>query len=697
MMQKVIFLVFALFFSVAAAQVATEGGNTTQLNPIEYFPSSYWSGFYGEVILSTYTEYNATAVSNNVSRLNLFAQMPNCTYTSFVMHVIAVNSSAISLPLTAGNLSVLDNFVNKSLENGSNTFGINATFNLSYGTYANVPAVHLYANGTQTSSFEEGYLNDANGNLVFVARVANDSLDWNGTTSDYELLLPTNGSPVNYTVWVDVNYTCATPPSGGGGGGGGANHRLLILPLPTYEVKTGQVFNVVVEVENKGDYAENDVAVFFDCPATFSCANGTIAKIKKGERENITLQMTAGKIGEYVIAAHAKNDHNNVYREFIVRVLPECYASSECAADRYCESGECKPKKEVNKTCSEDVECISNLCDGVCVLCKNDEDCGYDSVCESGVCKKITCQCGLIENHKCLPYQCCADSDCGSNEFCIKNKCVPKELDLVLSVESAVEGDLVRVQVINNKGDSVPFARIFTDESEVIGDENGFGKINAPYNGIIYASKDGYNQVGKILNVIKKGFFVIDGEVFAGSETRIRIVDSKGNPIADAEVFVDGVVKKTDKNGYFTHTFESAGTKILRAKKNGYLISDAELVVKAAGAIKKCDYPIFLNLISFFPNTIYQLWLISVLIALANYYITSRKLEWKRRYALVYSFLPLILAIPDVWLLNICFLSNVVLLEFIFSVLRWITRKRMEKEKRKKETKTLETKTRNSK
>ncbi len=676
---KARFVFFILFFfCVASAQVTIEGGNVTELNVTDLRNSTRWDGLYGDVILGIFgATYNHNVIGNQVVHLNMLVSEPSCTYTSLVMHIIAVNSSSpsLTLPLSPGNLSQLDAFINGS-ENGSATFKYTSNFTLSYGTFTNVPTTYTYANNASSSYFREGYLNDAAGNLVFVAVVVSNKPDWNGTTSDYQIMIPNNGSSTAYTLWVDINYTCFTPPPPGGE----KHHRLYIYPPGTYTVKAEETFNPSFIVENRGDYNEMDVAVYIDeCPAGFTCGSGEIERLDEREQTNVSFPITVDGVGEYVLTVCARNDNARACADFIVQVIAECASDDDCDENEYCDYGTCKPKKKVKEECNRDGECESGVCEGgICVYCTKNEDCAYDEICVEGICERIKCECGIITNHACIQYECCADSDCALDKFCIDHTCVAKELEILVVGGEIVENESILVQIVNNKNEPVPLARVFTDYMSVYADENGFATIVVPYNGLLYAYKDTYPQAGLLLDVIRLGFFITEEEIVVGKETRIRVVDSMGRGIAGATVVIGNDTVITDSEGYFKYVFDSPGRVVLKGTKPGYRIRDREINVIEREIAAVCHFPVLLNWLIFSPNTLYILWFFSILLALLNFVLSARRFKVKPRpmlKAALYSFIPLILALPNVLIFSICFMSNIVLLQAVVELILFVKRR----------------------
>ena len=76
-------------------------------------------------------------------------------------------------------------------------------------------------------------------------------------------------------------------------------------------------------------------------------------------------------------------------------------------------------KKIFNIDCTE--ECLSDI------------DCPPDFICLNHSCSQLTCDCGYIENHTCINYDCCLDSDCDENEKCINHECVLRRVDIEIN------------------------------------------------------------------------------------------------------------------------------------------------------------------------------------------------------------------------------------------------------------------------
>ena len=670
-MQTAIFLL--LLLSASHAQVTTNGGNVTQLALSQNNLTDKWDGLYGQVVLGTGTSFSYVVSGGNITRVNFIGQEPPCIVASQSLRIIAVNATSITAPLQPGNLSVLDALLGAA-GNASAAFIQNGSFELSYGNFSGVPALFTLPGNATSGDFREGYLNDALGNLVFVADVVGNMPDWNGTASDYQIMLPLAGA--NYTLFVDVAYSCApTPPPPPPGGN---THRLYIPPPGPFTVPSGSTFDAAFIVRDTGDFAENNIGVTLNCPTGFSCGFGTIPHLPVGGQQNASLPITADGAGEFVLTVCARNADTFTCRDFIVRVTPECSISEDCGTGGFCQGNTCEEKKKPGEWCNDSEQCLNNVCTGgLCSLCSADSDCADDQSCAGGACVKIRCPCGRIAGHACISYACCADTDCGACQMCSGNSCRSMKFDILIAAgaqEGLIEGQPVRVQVLGNNGQGVPGARVFTSEMEAHTDANGYATITVPYDGIIYASSDCYANAGVMFTIVRKGSFETPNQTFVGEDTWMRLVDSRGLPIAGATVFVDGTGLTTDSNGAFHHIFDFPGRKTMSARITGYDIPDAGLDVAQRFS---CGYPVVLGLLSFDNGNIWLLWLISIVLAIFNFLLLRRRMRRTARkwpvtsvvLQLAYALVPLLIAaIPGTWF-GICFMSNVVTLQLIVELL----------------------------
>lgn len=58
--------------------------------------------------------------------------------------------------------------------------------------------------------------------------------------------------------------------------------------------------------------------------------------------------------------------------------------------------------------------------------CSSDAQCAADKRCVNGACESVPCTCGIVQNHQCTRYACCADADCVAGMVCQDHVCKQK-------------------------------------------------------------------------------------------------------------------------------------------------------------------------------------------------------------------------------------------------------------------------------
>ena len=201
--------------------------------------------------------------------------------------------------------------------------------------------------------------------------------------------------------------------------------------------------------------------------------------------------------------------------------------------------------------------------------------------------------------------------------------------------------------------------------------------------GLLFAFLSGYPQAGLMLDVTLLGSFVLEETVIAGEETIVAVVDTQGAGIPGVRVAFDGQEKTTDGQGRFAHIFAEPGEVMFKGEKAGYRIRDGRATVMGAAGMA-CGFPLFLNWHWFDLSAFYLLWMLSIILALANFWLSSRRIISRSTLkAAAYSFAPLVLALPGIGYFSICFMSNVVILQAV-AELAMLVRKKGGKEEGKK-------------
>ena len=226
-MRLPLLLCFFLCTAFAQSSDSIEGGNISAVN-VSSPSNSTWHGIIGHVYPSPFSPISINATGSNITQLAVNASSSACTYGVECLSLLFSNSSSAITSLSRGNLSVLDAFIGSPYENATATFAFSETFETSdFGNITGVPTTYTYS--PTPGTFRLGYLQDQDGNLVFITEVVSGQPGFNGSLYDFQLMLPTqNGTPVAYYLSVDLlckeeNVTPPEPPEPPGppqGGGG---------------------------------------------------------------------------------------------------------------------------------------------------------------------------------------------------------------------------------------------------------------------------------------------------------------------------------------------------------------------------------------------------------------------------------------------------------------------------------------------
>ena len=213
-------LVLLIFLAPAqfAASNLTEGGNITLLNLTAGQNNSTWYGICGAVSGSTFSNVTINATPGTVEcTFTLATGSSGCSNGASLINLLFSNTSANFTTLSAGNLSALDSFINRTIQNGTGTFTSSRTFETSgWGNITSVPTA--YTEPASQQDFPLGYLQDQSGNLAFITPVVSDKTGFNGSLYDFQAILPAyDGQNTEYYLRVDMacNAANATPSPAG--------------------------------------------------------------------------------------------------------------------------------------------------------------------------------------------------------------------------------------------------------------------------------------------------------------------------------------------------------------------------------------------------------------------------------------------------------------------------------------------------
>lgn len=233
-----LFILATLSFAQVPGNATTEGGNISDVN-LASETNSTWHGVCGQASPSAAVPVIINATPQNITSLTINTGSGSYPYGVSAIYLLFSTSPTAITSLQRGNLTALDTFINRSGQNGTETFVFSTTFTIgSYGTITGVPTT--YTRAPLPTTFPLGYLRDQAGNFVFVTQVVSDQAGFNGSTFDFQLMLPTNnGTPTLYYLTVVVvpnpSPVPPTPPGPPTGGGGTRTPYYNVTPPVAYE------------------------------------------------------------------------------------------------------------------------------------------------------------------------------------------------------------------------------------------------------------------------------------------------------------------------------------------------------------------------------------------------------------------------------------------------------------------------------
>lgn len=173
--------------------------------------------------------------------------------------------------------------------------------------------------------------------------------------------------PAGMTAEVDylslsVNYTATES------GGSSKKHRVKIINVSDVSVQKGQTAKVKVDLENSGDYDEEDIKVKVrNCPSGWNCSEEEL-NLKKGEDETVNLNIkvpSSANLGQYSLQAYSKNSNTADLENFYLTVVAECAVDEDCPGNGACINYGCVCNE--NWDCSDWSECVDGVTTRECV------------------------------------------------------------------------------------------------------------------------------------------------------------------------------------------------------------------------------------------------------------------------------------------------------------------------------------------
>ncbi len=633
-MKSRIMVFFMLLLASAAFPFAVGGGNVSETDiAFGHNPAGAWSGIVGNINSSNPISQSLNVSPGEVAEINITFRDPYCQLKSIQRSVVLSLNKKIILPLSAGNLGQLDAYVNTPMYNASATFTRTGNLTLSSGTYENVPYTLTCGPDCSTQVFPTYYLQDSNNSFVFVGTVMLGSPGVFGP-ADYQMIVPTNGSNITYFIKADINYTCNASTVSPGSTIPLPAHALYIPPIESTTITIGDSAIVPIVVENAGEATESDIDVYAE--GSLSSSHLTIPSLYVGDSFAGDLVLTPHGTGNLSATAIAKNGDTSASRKFNIIVLPICASDAGCTPLQYCSKNRCESRLSEYSPCRASDQCLSNLCaNGMCSKCSNDAECTQSQVCAAGNCVEAPGgRCGYFSNHTFIPYQCCADTDCGALQQCSSHICANGDFT-ILQETIPTENETVVLTIVDGNGRPVANLRLV---GGWVTDSNGQVTIIAPHDGNVCVIAAG-NEIrckrinvnlvsyggGIPTNVSLVGNIYIEGLPIEGRQFTVIIRDTTGFIIPYVDMFINGnFVGKTDSNGRITLSMPKSGDIVISGEKLGYLVMSYTASIISKDRI--CDLPFRQYPVVPILDTYYPLLLVASFVFMALSFAITRRI-----------------------------------------------------------------------
>ena len=219
---SVLFLEKSNNFTGSAVSDNSQAGNVNEANISR--SSSSWHGFFGEITVNASASIpSAIAQGGEMTEFDL--ELP-CTEGEVYLSIL--NDLDFS-SITGGSAESVDIYLNLNSSNpqsGTQVFKNLSSFTVNETLITDAPTTYTAVkNSPGNTTFNLGVLNHSS-NLVFVSSISFDTVGFDGSTHDYQIMVPVNESGVTYYFFSDCSAAeeeaPAVPLPAVGAGVGGA-------------------------------------------------------------------------------------------------------------------------------------------------------------------------------------------------------------------------------------------------------------------------------------------------------------------------------------------------------------------------------------------------------------------------------------------------------------------------------------------
>lgn len=183
------------YAGISSESVTTEGGNVTEVNVTGYASTARWAGFYGSI---------DGGIRLGDSGNNIFYEWTVSNFDGSVVYAANTTVSDWSdAAISAAGVGDMPSYLTTGAsDNYTNTFDTTEGFASASITEGSTPYITTLETGTGT--FKTYSLKNTAGTLIWAGLADQNELGFDGTTVDYQLLVPADSSGVTYNFYLEL-------------------------------------------------------------------------------------------------------------------------------------------------------------------------------------------------------------------------------------------------------------------------------------------------------------------------------------------------------------------------------------------------------------------------------------------------------------------------------------------------------------
>ena len=196
------------------SQAQVQGGDINWVD-VQASQSPVWYGILGRVSPEKAQPLVLEAAPGSLASITINTSESECSGPADSLDIVFSTAQGTARSLSPGDVALLDRQISDPSQGGNRTFLETSAFSTGiWGTIPDVPTVYLNSQ-TDKRAFRMGFLQDQDGNFVFISEVNKNQAGFDGSVADFEAMLPAIGGKVTeYFAQADLKCTRNAASSG---------------------------------------------------------------------------------------------------------------------------------------------------------------------------------------------------------------------------------------------------------------------------------------------------------------------------------------------------------------------------------------------------------------------------------------------------------------------------------------------------